>query len=168
MGVSGYRPPDRRVRREHPTDLVEHPRPAHLSRHRPTVDHRDSGGSNGNRRRTWKTELATLAAETGLAISVCHLPPGTSKWNKIEHRLFSQITMNRRGRPLTSHETILNLIGATTTNTGLAVTATLDTGNYPTGIKINDREMQASRTPDTNSTATGITPCTPPATRPNQ
>lgn len=103
----------------------------------------DSGGSNGNRRRTWKTELATLAAETGLAISVCHLPPGTSKWNKIEHRLFSQITMNRRGRPLTSHETILNLIGATTTDTGLAVTATLDTGNYPTGIKINDREMQA-------------------------
>jgi hypothetical protein len=103
----------------------------------------DSGGSNGNRRRTWKTELATLAAETGLAISVCHLPPGTSKWNKIEHRLFSQITMNWRGRPLTSHETILNLIGATTTDTGLAVTATLDTGSYPTGIKISDREMQA-------------------------
>jgi len=102
----------------------------------------DSGGSNGNRRRTWKTELATLAAETGLAISVCHLPPGTSKWNKIEHRLFSQITMNWRGRSLTSHETILNLIGATTTDTGLAVTATLDTGSYPTGIKISDREMQ--------------------------
>jgi hypothetical protein len=103
----------------------------------------DSGGSNGNRRRTWKTELATLAAQTGSAISVCHLPPGTSKWNKIEHRLFSQITMNWRGRPLTSHETILNLIGATTTDTGLAVTATLDTGSYPTGIKISDREMQA-------------------------
>jgi hypothetical protein len=103
----------------------------------------DSGGANGNRRRTWKTELAALAAETGLAISVCHLPPGTSKWNKIEHRLFSQISMNWRGRPLTSHETILQLIGATTTNTGLTVTAALDTGSYPTGIKISDREMRA-------------------------
>jgi len=103
----------------------------------------DSGGSNGNRRRTPKTELAALAAETGLAITVCHLPPGTSKWNKIEHRLFSQITMNWRGRPLTSHETILNLIGATTTDSGLAVTAKLDTCSYPTGIKVSDREMQA-------------------------
>lgn len=74
----------------------------------------DSGGANGSRRRTWKTELAALAAETGLDISVCHLPPGTSRWNKIEHRLFSQITRNWKGRPLTSHETILNLIGATT------------------------------------------------------
>jgi hypothetical protein len=72
----------------------------------------DSGGANGNRRRAWKTELVTLAAETGLAISVCHLPPGTSKWNNIEHRLFSQITMNWRDRPLTSHETILKLIDA--------------------------------------------------------
>ena len=103
----------------------------------------DSGGANGNRRRTWKTELAAFAAETGLAISVCHLPPGTSKWNKIEHRLFSQITMNWRGRPLTSHETILQLIGATTTATGLTVTATLDTGSYPIGIKISNREMAA-------------------------
>lgn len=102
----------------------------------------DSGGANGNRRRTWKTELAALAAETGLAISVCHLPPGTSKWNKIEHRLFAQITMNWRGRPLQSHETIINLIGATTTTTGLAVTAQLDTGDYPTGVKITDREMK--------------------------
>ena len=103
----------------------------------------DSGGANGNRRRTWKTELAAFAAETGLAISVCHLPPGTSKWNTIEHRLFSQITMNWRGRPLTSHETILQLIGATTTATGLTVTATLDTGSYPIGIKISNREMAA-------------------------
>ena len=101
----------------------------------------DSGGANGNRRRAWKTELATLAAETGLQISVCHLPPGTSKWNKIEHRLFSQITSNWRGRPLTSHEAIINLIGATTTTTGLTVTARLDTDAYPTGIKISDREM---------------------------
>ena len=102
----------------------------------------DSGGANGNRRRAWKTELAALAAETGLQISVCHLPPGTSKWNKIEHRLFSQITMNWRGRPLESHETIINLISATTTTTGLTVTAQLDTGNYPTGVTISDRQMK--------------------------
>lgn len=101
----------------------------------------DSGGANGNRRRTWKTELAALAAETGLQITVCHLPPGTSKWNKIEHRLFSQITRNWAGRPLTSHHTILNLIGATTTTTGLTVTAELDPGTYPTGVKITDQEM---------------------------
>jgi hypothetical protein len=101
----------------------------------------DSGGANGNRRRAWKTELAALAAGTGLEISVCHLPPGTSKWNKIEHRLFSQITRNWRGRPLTSHEAIINLIGATTTTTGLTVTAQLDTAPYPTGIKVSDREM---------------------------
>ena len=101
----------------------------------------DSGGANGSRRRTWKTELAALAAETGLDISVCHLPPGTSKWNKIEHRLFAQITRNWAGRPLTSHQTILNLIGATTTSTGLQVTAELDTGDYPTGIKISDQQM---------------------------
>ena len=102
----------------------------------------DSGGANGNRRRTWKTELAALADETGLEISVCHLPPGTSKWNKIEHRLFSQITRNWRGRPLTSHETIINLIGATTTTTGLSVTAHLDTDTYPTGVKISDQQMK--------------------------
>ena len=102
----------------------------------------DSGGANGNRRRTWKTELAALAAESGLQISVCHLPPGTSKWNKIEHRLFSQITRNWAGRPLTSHQTILNLIGATTTTTGLSVTAELDAATYPTGIKITDQQMK--------------------------
>ena len=104
---------------------------------------RDSGGSNGSRRRAWKTELAALAAGTGLEVSVCHLPPGTSKWNKIEHRLFAQITRNWRGRPLTSHETIINLIGATATTTGLTVTAQLDTAApYPTGIKVSDREMK--------------------------
>jgi Rhodopirellula transposase DDE domain len=102
----------------------------------------DSGGANGSRRRAWKTELAALAAETGLQIHVCHLPPGTSKWNKIEHRLFSQITMNWRGRPLETHQTILNLIGNTTTTTGLKVTAELDTGDYPTGIKISDQQMK--------------------------
>jgi hypothetical protein len=127
----------------------------------------DGGGAHGNRRRAWKTELAALAAETGLAISVCHLPPGTSKWNKIEHRLFSQITLNWRGRPLTSHETILKLIGATTTDTGLTVTAALDTGSYPIGIKISDREMAAL--PITRNQFHGDWNYTPhpPTTRPN-
>ncbi len=83
----------------------------------------------------WKTELAELAAETGLEISVCHLPPGTSKWNKIEHRLFSHISMNWRGKPLTSHEVIVNTIAATTTRTGLKVHAELDTGSYPKGTR---------------------------------
>jgi hypothetical protein len=103
----------------------------------------DAGGSNGYRSRTWKTELAALSAETGLAITVCHLPPGTSKWNKIEHRLFCHITMNWRGRPLTSHEVILQSIAATTTGTGLSVHAQLDTGEYPTGIQISDARMAA-------------------------
>ncbi|QHY93543.1 Rhodopirellula transposase [Streptomyces sp. S4.7] len=97
-----------------------------------------AGGSNGYRTRAWKLELARLAAETGLTITVCHLPPGTSKWNKIEHRLFSHITMNWRGRPLTSHEVIVNSIAATTTSTGLRVRAALDTNSYPTGVKIGD------------------------------
>ena len=101
----------------------------------------DGGGSNGYRTRLWKTELARLAAETGLKITVCHLPPGTSKWNKIEHRLFSQISMNWRGRPLTSHEVIVQTIAATTTRTGLTVQAELDTSAYPKGIKIPDREI---------------------------
>ncbi|WP_393073308.1 ISAzo13 family transposase [Streptomyces sp. LN704] len=103
----------------------------------------DAGGSNGYRTRTWKTELARFAAETGLAITVCHLPPGTSKWNRIEHRLFSHITMNWRGRPLTSHEVIVESIAATTTKTGLTVHAELDTNPYPTGIQITDDEIAA-------------------------
>lgn len=101
----------------------------------------DAGGSNGYRTRAWKLELARLAAETGLTITVCHLPPGTSKWNKIEHRLFSHITMNWRGRPLTSHEVIVQSIAATTIRTGLRVTAELDTNVYPTGVQIGDAEM---------------------------
>ncbi len=101
----------------------------------------DAGGSNGYRVRAWKIELATLAAQTGLTITVCHLPPGTSKWNQIEHRLFSHITMNWRGRPLTSHEVIVATIAATTTRTGLRVHAELDTGSYPTGIQIGDADM---------------------------
>jgi transposase len=103
----------------------------------------DGGGSNGYRTRLWKTELAALAAETGLTITVCHLPPGTSKWNKIEHRLFSHISMNWRGRPLTSHDVIVQTIAATTTRTGLTVHAELDTNTYPAGIKIPDAQMKA-------------------------
>jgi len=103
----------------------------------------DGGGSNGSRTRLWKTELATLATETGLQITVCHLPPGTSKWNKIEHRLFSHISMNWRGRPLTSHEVIVQTIAATTTRTGLRVHAELDTNSYPTGLTIPDSRMKA-------------------------
>lgn len=103
----------------------------------------DGGGSNGYRTRLWKTELAALAADTGLAITVCHLPPGTSKWNKIEHGLFSYISMNWRGRPLTSHEVIVNTIAATTTRTGLRVHAELDQNEYPLGVKIPDQQMKA-------------------------
>jgi transposase len=103
----------------------------------------DCGGSNGHRTRAWKAELAAPAAETGLQITVCHFPPGTSKWNKIEHRLFSHIKMNWRGRPLTSHEVIVNTIAATTTRAGLRVHAELDTGAYETGVKVSDRQMNA-------------------------
>jgi hypothetical protein len=102
----------------------------------------DGGGSNGYRTRQWKTELAKLAAATGLTITVCHLPPGTSKWNKIEHRLFSHISMNWRGRPLTSHEVIVSTIAATTTSAGLTVRAELDEATYPTGVKIAAQDMQ--------------------------
>jgi hypothetical protein len=102
----------------------------------------DCGGSNGNRVRLWKTELAAFAAETGLRIRLAHLPPGTSKWNRIEHKLFSFISMNWRGRPLTSHEVIVNTISATTTTTGLTVSDELDTAPYPKGIRISDRAMK--------------------------
>jgi hypothetical protein len=103
----------------------------------------DAGGSNGYRTRAWKAELAALAVETGLEITVCHLPPGTSKWNKIEHRLFSHITMNWRGRPLSSHDVIVQTIAATTTRTGLHVHAELDTSAYQTGVRIGDRQIDA-------------------------
>jgi hypothetical protein len=102
----------------------------------------DAGGSNGYRTRAWKAGLADLARQTGLEITVCHFPPGTSKWNKIEHRLFSQITRNWRGRPLVSHEVIVNTIAAVTTAAGLTVTAVLDDGDYPGGAKISDKTMQ--------------------------
>lgn len=101
----------------------------------------DSGGSNGARVRLWKWELQQLADETGLEISVCHFPPGTSKWNKIEHRLFSFISQNWRGKPLISHEVIINLIAATTSKTGLSVKSGLDTNKYPAGVKVSDQQM---------------------------
>ena len=101
----------------------------------------DAGGSNGYRVRLWKAELQKLADETGLEIAVCHFPPGTSKWNKIEHRLFSAITMNWRGKPLVSHETVVNLIAATTTRTGLRVRSGLDRNAYPKGLSVSDADM---------------------------
>jgi Rhodopirellula transposase DDE domain len=103
----------------------------------------DAGGSNGYRTRAWKAGLAALARETGLEITCCHFPPGTSKWNKIEHRLFSAISMNWRGRPLTSHEVVVNTIAATVTRTGLTVRAGLDPGTYPAGVKVSKAEMDA-------------------------
>ena len=103
----------------------------------------DAGGSNGYRLRLWKLELQKLADETGLEIAVCHFPPGTSKWNKIEHRLFSAITQNWRGKPLVSHEVVVNLIGATTTTTGLRVKSKLDTNQYPAGRSVSDAELSA-------------------------
>jgi hypothetical protein len=102
----------------------------------------DSGGSNSCVSKAWKTGLAELARELGLDITVCHFPPGTSKWNKIEHRLFCQISLAWRGRPLTSYDVIINTIGAVTTKTGLAVTAVLDENKYPTGLEISDRQMR--------------------------
>ena len=103
----------------------------------------DGGGSNGSRVRLWKIELQKFADETGIELHVHHYPPGTSKWNKIEHRLFCRITQNWRGRPLTDHMTIVELIGATTTKTGLKVECALDTSTYEKGIKVSDAEMAA-------------------------
>ena len=101
----------------------------------------DGGGSNGSRCRLWKVALQNIADETGLKLTVCHFPPGTSKWNKIEHRLFCHITQNWRGKPLVSRQTIVSLIAATTTTSGLTVKAALDTKTYDTGIKVSDEEL---------------------------
>ncbi len=103
----------------------------------------DGGGSNGSRVRLWKVELQQFVDATGIRVSVCHLPPGTSKWNKIEHRLFAHISLNWRGRPLVSHEVVVELIGATTTRTGLQVHAELDPASYPTKIKVTDTQLAA-------------------------
>jgi len=103
----------------------------------------DAGGSNGYRNKLWKVELAKLAAETGLEITVCHFPPGTSKWNKIEHKMFSFVSINWRGRPLTSYQVIVNLVAATTTGTGLRILAEWEQGSYPTGVEVTAAELAA-------------------------
>jgi len=101
----------------------------------------DAGGSNGQRVRVWKLELSRLARKTGLDIQVCHFPRGTSKWNEIEHRLFSFITTNWRERPLISHEVTVNLIASTKTHSGLSVRAELDNGDYPKGVVVSDEDF---------------------------
>ena len=103
----------------------------------------DGGGSNGRRNKLWKTSLQEFANESGLEISVCHFPPGTSKWNKIEHRLFSQISKNWRGRPLDTIEIIISLIGSTTTKEGLSVQCVLDPHTYEKGTKVTDEQLKA-------------------------
>ena len=103
----------------------------------------DAGGSNGHRSRLWKVEIQQFASDAALEVTVCHFPPGTTKWNKIEHRLFSHITMNWRGRPLVSHDVIVNLIGATKTASGLRVKARLDKRRYPLGVEVSDDELNA-------------------------
>ncbi len=105
----------------------------------------DSGGSNGYKLRAWKLGLQSLADEIAIPITVCHYPPGTSRWNKIEHRLFSFISINWRGRPLVNYETVVNLIGATKTRTGLLVKAVLDTGTHEKGVKVEDDAMREVR-----------------------
>jgi hypothetical protein len=124
----------------------------------------DGGGSNGSRCRLWKLELQRLVDELQIEISVCHFPPGTSKWNKIEHRMFSHITKNWRGRPLTSHEVIVNLISNTTTRAGLEINAALDSEKYPTGIKVSDQEMKNINLKKMLSTGNGIIQYTQPIT----
>ncbi len=103
----------------------------------------DGGGSNGSRCRLWKVELQGFADETGLSVSVCHFPPGTSKWNKIEHRMFCHITENWRGRPLVSREVVVNLIGSTKTGAGLEVRAELDGGSYPVGREVTEQQIES-------------------------
>ena len=119
----------------------------------------DAGGSNGYRLRAWKTELARFAAEAGLQVTVCHFPPGTSKWNKVEHRLFSHSSMNWRARPLVSHGVIVELIAATRTRPGLRVRAELDRGSYPLGVKVSKRELAAVPLERTTGMGSGTTPC---------
>jgi len=124
-------------------DMIGHPAYPRATRLLITAD---AGGSNSYRSRLWKRELAALAERTGLTITVCHFPPGTSKWNKIEHRMFNHISMNWRGRPLTSHEVIVNLIANTTTRKGLTINAEHDTGHYPTGIDVPAKEIETLKT----------------------
>jgi hypothetical protein len=123
--------------------LVPAARPRALPRRPRSADHRRLRRLERHRTRLWKVELQKLADQIGLPISVCHFPPGTSKWNRIEHRLFSHTSMNWRGKPLISHQVIISLIAATTTRSGLKVHARLDQTDYPKGIKVRDRELAA-------------------------
>ena len=157
LGQRRHRPRHRQLRRRFDPSLValmgaaRYPKAKHL-----TIT-ADGGGSNGARLRLWKVELQKLADELGLSITVCHLPPGTSKWNKIEHRLFSFITQNWRGKPLVSHQVIVQLIAATATKTGLKVRSEIDPNSYPAGIKIAAADLARVNLRAMNSTATGTT-----------
>ena len=142
LGQRRHRSRHLRVRRADHTQLVAASRAGRPPQRHPAADQRRRWRLQRYRVRLWKTELANLASEIGLHITVCHLPPGTSKWNKIEHLLFSHIQTNLRGRPLISHEVIVNLIGNTTTRSGLTVHAELDDSAYPSGIKITDQQMR--------------------------
>jgi hypothetical protein len=122
---------------------VAEPRASRPPECHPALITADAGGSNDPRRWTWKNNLAAFARESGLEITVCHLPPGTSKWNKIEHRMFCHITANWRGRPLTSYQVVIETIAATTTTTGLTIGAELDTGSYDLGVSVTPAEFHA-------------------------
>jgi hypothetical protein len=128
----------------HPA-LVETGRADNLRGGKTAPDLADAGGSNGNRLRAWKVHLQELADQIQITITVCHYPPGTSKWNKIEHRLFSVISLNWKGQPLVNYETIINLIGGTRTRTGLKVKAVLDTNEYETGLKLSEEQLEGIR-----------------------
>ena len=117
----------------------------------------DAGGSNGSRNRLWKWKLQQFADEMGLRVSVCHFPPGTSKWNKIEHRMFCHITENWRGRPLVSRDVVVNLIGHTTTRSGLAIRSELDENSYPTGQPVTEEQMESLSLKRDTFQATGTT-----------
>src|SRR5438876_3796782 len=143
MGERGHRPRHGGFRCQRHPKLVEADGAQRYPSARSLLITADGGGSNGSRVQLWKLELQKLADELGVPITVCHLPPGTSKWNKIEHRLFSFITGNWRGKPLVSHQVIVQLIAATTTKTGLKVRCQLDENTYPAGVKVSDAEMEA-------------------------
>jgi hypothetical protein len=135
----------RQFRRASDSPLVVGDGQTTLSPGKPPPDHRRWRGSNGDRVRLWKIELQRLADQLCIPITVCHLPPGTSKWNKIEHRLFSFITLNWRGKPMRSFRTIIQLIAATTTTAGLTVRAELDLNKYPKGVNISDAQLATVR-----------------------
>ena len=143
MGHRRHRPRHRRLRLPVAAQLVVGRRPPRISQGAPAVGVRRRRGSNGYQVRLWKVELAQLAEDAGISITVCHFPPGTSKWNRVEHRLFAAISTNWRGPPLTSHEVVVNLIGATTTESGLTVHAELDPASYPTKVKVSKEQIAA-------------------------